>query len=141
MATTFAEPVRMFCHFYACLSLPLSSRFKQQAAWKCCNIVWHNSEVPSSLLLLSVAFIMRDTMSIADKRGPQAVKIAVLETKQRRYHTELKLLQGKIRDVGLDLQRERMELEAAEEEDRLAERYAFFLIYEWTWDLLRPCLA
>ena len=58
-----------------------------------------NREVPSSLLLLSVAFIMRDTMTIADKGGPQAVKIAVLETKQRRYHGELKRLQGKIRDV------------------------------------------
>ena len=58
-----------------------------------------NRELPSSLLLLSVAFIMRDTMTIADKGGPQAVKIAVLETKQRRYHGELKRLQGKIRDV------------------------------------------
>eukprot|EP01043_Picozoa_sp_COSAG02_P018445 COSAG02_NODE_861_length_16429_cov_75.930680_16_plen_117_part_00 len=85
----------------------------------------HTSEVPSSLLLLSVAFIMRDTMTLADKRGPQAVKIAVLETKQRRYHNELKLLQGKIRDVGLDLQRERSELEAAEQAELLAQRYAY----------------
>ena len=73
---------------------------------------------------------MRDTMSIADTRGPQAVKIAVLETKQRRYHNELKLLQGKIRDVGLDLQRERQELEAAEEAEQLAERYVFCCVLE-----------
>ena len=70
---------------------------------------------------------MRDTMSVADKRGPQAVKIAVLEKKQRRYHNELKVLQGKIRDVGLDLQREREELVAAEEADRLAQRYVHSL--------------
>ena len=74
---------------------------------------------------------MRDTMSIADTRGPQAVKIAVLETKQRRYHNELKLLQGKIRDVGLDLQREREELEAAEAAEQLAQRYVFYTVFEY----------
>lgn len=73
-----------------------------------------NREVPSSLLLLSVAFLQRDSQSIADRGGPQAVKVAVLETKQRRYHSQLKALQGKIRDVGLDLTRERSELEAQE---------------------------
>ena len=81
-----------------------------------------NREVPSSLLLLSVAFIQRDSQSIADSRGPQAVKIAVLEAKQRRYHGQLKALQGKIRDVGLDLQRERSELEAQEAVERDASR-------------------
>ena len=71
---------------------------------------------------------MRDTMTVADKRGPQAVKIAVLETKQRRYHKELKILKGKIRDIGLDLQRERSELDAAEQAEQLAQRCARALL-------------
>eukprot|EP01045_Picozoa_sp_COSAG04_P002427 COSAG04_NODE_88_length_27314_cov_6.056476_22_plen_277_part_00 len=78
-----------------------------------------NREVPSSLLLLSVAFLLRDSLSISEARGPQAVKIAVLEQKQRRYHAQLKQLQGKIRLVGRDLQRERELLEELGELEEL----------------------